>query len=88
MGRVGRLALFVSIVMLLAGCRPRVAKVVPDRAKGENVIDLRDPMHGSLGVEGTVHFLDVEAPVVLSWAPEDVFVEVPEGLTGEIPVYV
>lgn len=88
MGRVGRLALFVSIVMLLAGCRPRVAKVVPDRARGENVIDLRDPMHGSLGVEGTVHFLDVEAPVVLSWAPEDVFVEVPEGLTGEIPVYV
>ena len=88
MGRVGRLALFVSIVILLAGCRPRVEMVVPDRAKGEHIIDLRDPMHGSLRVEGTVHFGGVEAPLVLSWEPEDVFVEVPEGLTGKVPVYV
>ena len=72
----------------MAGCRPTVTKVVPDRAKGEDVIDLRDPTHGSLRVEGTVHFGDVEAPIVLSWEPEDVFVEVPDGLTGEVPVYV
>ena len=88
MGRGFRFALFFSIVILMAGCRPRVEKLVPDRAKGEHVIDLRDPMHGSLLVEGTVHFGGVEAPIVLSWAPEDVFVEVPEGLAGEIPVYV
>ena len=88
MGRAGRIALFISTVILVAGCRPTVTKVVPDRAKGEDVIDLRDPTHGSLRVEGTVHFGDVEAPIVLSWEPEDVFVEVPDGLTGEIPVYV
>lgn len=88
MGRVERIALFLAAVILLAGCRPTVTKVVPDRAKGKHVIDLRDPMHGSLHVEGTVHFGDVKAPVALSWNPEDVFVEVPEGLKGEIPVYV
>ena len=88
MGRLGRIALLVGVSILVGGCRPTVTKVVPDRAKGEHVIDLRDPIHGSLRVEGTVHFGDVEAPIVLSWNPEDVFVEVPEGLTGEIPVYV
>jgi lysophospholipase L1-like esterase len=88
MGRVGRIALFISAVILSAGCRPTVSKMVPDRAKGEHIIDLRDPMHGSLRVEGTVHFGDLKAPIVLSWQPEDVFVEVPEGLSGEIPVYV
>jgi len=88
MGRAGRLALFVFFVILLAGCRPRVEKLAPDRARGGHVIDVRDPMHGSLRVEGTVHFGGLAAPIVLSWEPEDVFVELPEGLTGEIPVYV
>ncbi len=88
MSRAGRIALFVVVTILATACRPQVAKVVPDRAMGEHVIDLRDPMGGSLRVEGTVHFGEVKAPIILSWEPEDVFVEVPPGLSGEIPVYV
>jgi lysophospholipase L1-like esterase len=85
MGR--RSLLFGLTVLLLMGCGPSVEKVVPDRAVQGDVIDLRDPENASLLVPGTVHFGQVQAPVVLSWEPEDVFVEVPPGLSGEVNVY-
>ena len=83
MKRAKQLALSVGLALFLASCGPRVDKVVPDRVSAEDIIDLRDPVGGSLGAQGTVHFGVVEAPIVLNWAPEDVFVEVPAGLTAE-----
>lgn len=83
MKRAGELAFFISMALLLAGCIVELEKVVPNRASSHDVIDLRDPVGGSLWAQGTVYFGRLEAPVVLNWAPEDVFVKVPEGLPGE-----
>lgn len=83
-----KIALVLSAIILLAGCGPSVEKVVPDRASVGNVIDLRDPIHKSLGAQGVVHFGPVEGAIVLNWGPEDVFVQVPAGLTGDVSVYV
>jgi lysophospholipase L1-like esterase len=82
-------ALFLFVALLMVGCVVEVEKVVPSRVSADDVIDLRDPVGGSLRLKGTVYFGGVEAPTVLNWAAEDVFVQVPAGLTGvEVPVYV
>jgi lysophospholipase L1-like esterase len=81
-------ALFLVGVFLLGGCHPVVEKVVPDRANVGDVIDLRDPIHGSLLPQGAVYFGRMESPAVVSWGAEDVYVEVPAGLSGDVPVFV
>jgi lysophospholipase L1-like esterase len=83
MKRAENLALLVLLCLLPAGCIVELEKVVPDRASPKSVIDLRDPVGGSLWAPGTVFFNRLEAPRVLNWDPEDVFVEVPEGVWGE-----
>jgi lysophospholipase L1-like esterase len=80
--------LFGCAVLLLLGCGPSVEKVVPDRVVSGDVIDLRDPRKASMEVPGTVRFGSVETTAVLSWEPEDVFAQVPPGLTGEVQVYI
>ncbi len=88
MGRNQKTILFICSVLLLLGCGPSVEKVVPDRVVGGDVIDLRDPKKASLEVPGTVRFGSLETTAVLSWEPEDVFAQVPPGLTGEVQVYI
>lgn len=79
--------LVVSALFLWMGCNPNVERLVPDVGNVGDVIDIRDPAEGSLELEGTVLFDSMEA-LVLYRSSEDLFVEVPAGIAGEVPVQV
>ncbi len=79
--------LVVSALFLWMGCNPNIERLVPDVGNVGDVIDIRDPAEGSLELEGTVLFDSMEARVLYR-SSEDVFVEVPAGVAGEVPVQV
>ena len=82
-----RALLLASALFLWMGCHPNIEKLVPDIGNVGDVIDIRDPAKGSLEIEGTVLFDSIEADVLYR-SSEDVFVEVPPGIAGEVPVQV
>lgn len=77
----------IVIVLLTTGC-PQIERAATSTANVGDVIDLRDPDDHSLGWQGTVYFGSIPAPDVLSWSSTDVFVRVPEGLSGLVKVRV
>lgn len=82
-----RAVLLASGLFLWVGCHPHIERLVPAIGNVGDVIDIRDPAKASLEMEGTVLFDSTEAPVLYR-SSEDVFVEVPSGIVGEVPVRV
>jgi lysophospholipase L1-like esterase len=81
--------LFCLAALVLSGC-PQIDRVEPGRANVGDVIDIRDPVDGSLGNRGTVTWGGVPVPEadLLSWSPTDIFVRVPPGEAGVLTITV
>ena len=80
--------LWVLLISLLAACNPSIKSLAPEIGNAGDVIDIRDPGKGGFGTGGIIYFGSVEASNVLSWTTEDIYVEVPPGLSGSVPVQV
>ncbi len=82
--------LVLFIVSAFVGCAPapNVDLLAPAEGKVGDVIDIRDPVFMSLGTEGSVSFGPVQAPGIRKWTDSDVYVEVPEGISGTVMVTV
>ncbi len=80
--------LWVSLLSLLAACNPNIESLAPGIGNVGDVIDIRDPGQGSLKTGGVVYFGPVQASHVLRWTNEDIYVEVPPGLSGSVQVQV
>ncbi len=78
----------IVLVSILLGCGPRteIDLLAPDQGNIGDVVDIRDSSLTSLGTEGAVLFGSVEAIGVRKWTSADVYVEVPAGIAGSVPV--
>ena len=81
-------AAIVLVAAILLGCAPpaEIDILAPDQGNIGDVIAIRDSAQMTLGTEGSVLFGAVEATGVRKWTPTDIYVEVPEGIAGSVPV--
>jgi len=82
------LLIFTAFLMIACSPYANIEALVPSVGKVGDVIDIRDSRDASLSEEGTVYFAGVAAPLVHLWTSEDVFVEVPPGITGTASVFI
>lgn len=82
--------LVLLIVASCLGCMPspEIDLLAPREGNAGDVIDIRDPVWMSLGTQGSVYFGTVEAAGIRKWTPSDIYVEVPEGISGTLMVSV
>ena len=80
--------LWIPIISVLFACNPSIERLAPNMGNVGDVIDIRDPANDSFRTAGTAYFGSVEAANVYSWTPEDIYVEVPPGLSGSVTVQV
>ena len=87
--KVHQSRLFLLVLLLTMGC-PQVDRITPTTVNVGDVVDLRDPDDSTLGTSGVVYFgsVPVASEDVLSWSGTDVFVKVPEGVSGSVWVRV
>ncbi len=73
-----------------SGCSPfpHIEALVPPIGNVGDVIDIRDSGGASLSPEGIVFFGQVPAQQALLWTPQDVYLQVPSGVSGAVPVMV
>jgi lysophospholipase L1-like esterase len=76
------------LVSIFLGCAPptEIDLLAPDQGNIGDVIAVRDSAQMTLGTEGSVLFGYVEATGVRKWTPTDIYVEVPAGTSGSVPV--
>ena len=82
--------LVLVAVACFLGCMPSptIDLLAPREGNPGDVIDIRDPISMSLGTEGTVYFGPVEATGIRKWTSSDIYVEVPDGVSGTVMVMV
>jgi lysophospholipase L1-like esterase len=87
---VSRRIRLLVLTSFLLGCSefPYIEVLVPSLGSAGDVIDIRDPGRASLDLSGVVHFGQSLFPQVLLWTPEDVYFQVPPGVTGSVSVMV
>lgn len=67
---------------------PTIDALVPPRGRVGDVVVVRDRTGASLAPAGIVHFGEKVVPQALLWTAEDVYVQVPSGTAGTVPVRV
>lgn len=87
---VAKRALLFLMILALLGCSPspNIELLAPSEGQIGDVIDIRDPVFGTFGTGGTVAFGPVPAPGIMKWSDTDIWVEVPQGLSGMVFVTV
>lgn len=82
------LVLFIVSVFLGCSPGPTIDMLAPSEGKVGDVIDIRDPVWKLLGTRGSVSFGLVPALGIRKWTNSDIYVEVPEGISGTVFVSV
>jgi|GEM_PF-2505054 len=83
-------ALLLLVAWAFLGCSPspNIDLLAPGEGKVGDVIDIRAPVSELLGTDGSVFFDLVPALGIRKWTDSDIYVEVPEGISGTVMVTV